>query len=484
MTLQDIIVSNVTVANLAWAALAYFLVAVIVSFWKAPKYPITIPWAGHGKGWLAAIPNVLNGFTNSRRWIFEAYEQHNKNGRPFVIPPGLGAIAEVVLPREQIQWMLDQPDEILSNHAATYDILNGDYMFVKPIILQDPYHEHVIHKNLARNVTAILPEINDQVCRDADAFFGESNEWHKVNVLDVFMKLVPRITNRMLVGETLCENENFLYHIGAFVDNIISGFLVFPLTPRTLRPVVGGFMGLTAKWHAWRLLKYTLPVIKQRLAILATDAAKGKMAEQLDVPNDYITWHIKTAISEGRLEEIEPWRISVRIMPLDFAAIHTTAMTGHAALLDMLSADPSVLQQLREEAERVHREEGGQWTKKGLAKMYRMDSAIRESQRYSSFSLTFIRREVMPKEGITGPDGTHHPKGCVLSAAWAPISSDEDLFPNADKYDAFRYSREREAYEARPAEDRDSADALKLKQSSIVTTSEKHLPFGHGRHAW
>jgi hypothetical protein len=34
------------------------------------------------------------------------------------------------------------------------------------------------------------------------------------------------------------------------------------------------------------------------------------------------------------------------------------------------------------------------------------------------------------------------------------------------------------------AEERKKIDALKLKQTGLVTTGVHHLPFGHGRHAW
>lgn len=481
---HGLITKSINATNIVWAALLYFILALGISFWRAPRYPTTIPWVGHGSGWFAAVLNTVDGFKNSKRWMHDGYHKHNKNGRPFVLPPGLGATAEVVIPRVQIPWLIDQPDEVLSPHAASYDILSGDYLFAERIILQDPYHERAIHKHLARNMNAMLPEIDSKVCREADDFFGKDKSFHSVNVLDVFMKLAPRITNVMLVGQPLCENKDFLHHVAGFVDNVIRGFVVFPLTPLVLRPIVGRLLGLVSKYHAWKASKYTLPIIKQRLAMITGDPEKGIKGEETSTPNDFITWQIKTAMSEGRTEECDPWRISLRIMPLDFAAIHTTAMTGHAALLDILSAEPNVLERLREEAERVYKEEGRQWTKKGLAKLYRMDSAIRESQRFSSFAQTFLHRKVLAKDGIIGPDGVHYAYGSILSAAWWATSNDDELFPRADKYDAFRYSRDREAYEAKPAEERDQAETLKLKQSAIVTTSDIHLPFGHGKHAW
>jgi cytochrome P450 len=59
-----------------------------------------------------------------------------------------------------------------------------------------------------------------------------------------------------------------------------------------------------------------------------------------------------------------------------------------------------------------------------------------------------------------------------------------DIHEKPEEFDAFRYSRPREEYEAMDAEERKKIDALKLKQTGLVTTGVHHLPFGHGRHAW
>jgi cytochrome P450 len=183
---------------------------------------------------------------------------------------------------------------------------------------------------------------------------------------------------------------------------------------------------------------------------------------------------------------LHPDRIAKRIMPLNFASIHTTSLTAYEAITRILCADPSVLESFREEAHRVFQEEGG-WTKQGLNRMYRMDSAIRESQRIIPISLTFAGRKVIAKDGIVTPDGLRVPYGATLSFPWMPVALDKDIHKeDAATFDAFRYSRAREAYEMMTTEEKEKKkeDVLKLKQMAMVTTSDQHLPFGHGRHAW
>ena len=64
------------------------------------------------------------------------------------------------------------------------------------------------------------------------------------------------------------------------------------------------------------------------------------------------------------------------------------------------------------------------------------------------------------------------------------LHHDPDRYRNAGVYDAFRFSRPREEYEAKPQEQKDAQEGLKLKKTGMVTTSDGHLAFGHGRHAW
>lgn len=477
-------VQHLSIANVVIFFFVYSAFSILISFWRAPRYPTSIPWVGHGKSWRATLGNTFGAFQNTREWLTKGYNDYGKRGKPFVLPSSIGQPAEVVIPRSHMQWMIDQPDDVLSTRSAHYDILHGDYSFVTPQILKDPYHEHVVHKNLARNLNALIPDLDDEVCRDVDDFFGMSDEWRSINLLNTFMKLVPKITNRMLVGKPLCQNKDFLSNMEGFTNDVIRGFLIFALTPSILHPVVGTIAGLLPKYHYLRTCVHSLPLVKKRLHDIKQKQAGNPEYKNWQAPNDFITWTINTAMAEGRADEYEPWRVALRLLPINFASIHTTALTGHGALLDILSSDPSVLEDLREEARRIYKEEGNSWTKPGLARMYRMDSAIRESQRFSGIALTFVHRKVMVKEGITTPDGTHVAYGTLLSCCWGPLGFDEDLYPQAEKYDAFRFSREREAYEAKAPEERHQADGLKLRQTALVTTSDKHLAFSHGRHAW
>lgn len=447
------------------------------------QLPPSLPYVGYGKGWIASLRNFF-AVTKSRAWVQEGYEKYSKHGRLFVLPAVLGVSAEVVIPRSQMSWMLDQPDSVLSTSGAHYDILYGEYAFVKPIILKDPYHEHVVHKNLVRNLNAIVPDLEDEVIRDLEDLFGmDTVNFGKFEVMDSFMRLVPRITNRMVIGQPLCREQGLLDAVLGFTLDVIRTQVVLLMIPKMLHWVFGNILALAPKYHYWRSSRYTVPLIKQRVQDIKRKHDGHPDYKTWQPPNDFITWTIRTALAEGRNDEADPYRIAMRMLPINFASIHTTSLTASETMTHLLSADSEVIEALREECQRILQEEGG-WTKQGLARMHRLDSAIRESQRASPIALTFVQRKVVVKEGITTPEGYHLPYGTILSCPWTPVALDDDLHEHPLEYDAFRYSRAKESFEATGAEEKQKADILKLKQTGLVTTGDRHLPFGHGRHAW
>jgi cytochrome P450 len=201
---------------------------------------------------------------------------------------------------------------------------------------------------------------------------------------------------------------------------------------------------------------------------------------------DFITWLIRQALIEGQASELDPDMISKRLLPIEFAAIHTTVITGHFLLLDLLTSDPALgyLDAIREETSRVYTEEGRQWTKEGLSRLYKTDSAIRESQRRSNFATSLTKRKVVAPNGVTNRrEGWTAPYGAFLSLNLAGVQHDKDIYESPNEYDAFRFSRVRMEYGDRPAEEKDPDEALRVAKLGMVTTRDSHLAFGHGRHA-
>jgi len=216
--------------------------------------------------------------------------------------------------------------------------------------------------------------------------------------------------------------------------------------------------------------------------------------------NDFTTWHIKEIADAPDASERRPQKIALRIMTINFAAIHTSTFTATNVLFDLYSSPlvATYIKEIREEIGQALSENGGKWDKNTIAKLIKTDSAVRESLRISTFMSTGMDRVVVDPHGVRMSDGLHLPQGTRLGTSTYSIHHDESIYENAMTYDAFRFSRPRQAAIAAgrarmegngsdkiecAVKKEDLAKLLESKNLSTVTTSDTFLSFGHGRHA-
>lgn len=187
---------------------------------------------------------------------------------------------------------------------------------------------------------------------------------------------------------------------------------------------------------------------------------------------------VRESFKRNTSDERSVYALAYRVVLLNFAAITTSTIMATNALLDIFSAPDSetIIAALREEASRVLAEHNGEWTKAAVAKLHRLDSAIRESARISGVGGTALARKVRSDDGITLPNGVWLPKGAIVGVSMDGIHFDEAFYDRVTEFDAFRFSRHRE----QPTQ----ADEKPRVNEDLVTTSMHWLPFSHGIHAW
>jgi len=144
------------------------------------------------------------------------------------------------------------------------------------------------------------------------------------------------------------------------------------------------------------------------------------------------------------------------------------------ALFD-LATHPEHLLPMREEAERVVKEQG--WSKAALNSMVKIDSFLRESQRLNNGGPMIMHRKVVAKEGFRFSDGTIIPHNSFVYVAARATHYDEANFENPTKFDGFRFARERAEHMANRDPSRD------IFKRQMISTAVDHLPFGTGKHA-
>lgn len=193
------------------------------------------------------------------------------------------------------------------------------------------------------------------------------------------------------------------------------------------------------------------PVVEKRRALQAEAVARGEPAPIFD---DSLTWFEK--------EYGTNYDPAISQITLSITAIDTTSDLLQATLLN-LARRPDVVQELREEVVEVLGKQG--LKKVSLYNLKLMDSVLKESQRLKPI-LAATRRQSAATFKLS--NGLVIRKGDKIFVDHTNMWN-EKFYENANTFDPYRFVRWREEGNENIAH--------------LVSTSEKHLGFGHGEHA-
>ncbi|KAJ7913150.1 cytochrome P450, partial [Mycena leptocephala] len=329
-----------------------------------------------------------------------------------------------------------------------------------------PYHVRVIQSSLTRSIGARFADIHDEIVTAFHDEIGrllhpDSDWWVAVPALKTVLRIVSRTSNRLFVGVELCRNTDYRDLNIEFAEDVIKRARLINLFPNVLKPFVGPILSPLPRGMA-HAKKHLVPVIEERLRV---EEEYGKDWEGR--PNDLISWLLEQAPAEERTVD----NLIQRILMINFAAIHTTANSFTQALYH-LAAAPEYVAPLREEIEAALLKDG--WSKAAMGKCVKLDSFLRESQRFNGVSAINMNRMVMNPAGFTFSDGTHLPRGSFIAAATYATHHDDAHYADAELFDGFRFARMRAGAEE------GGADSAKF---GMVTPNAEFLSFGLGNHA-
>ncbi|KAJ7162735.1 cytochrome P450 [Mycena crocata] len=351
-------------------------------------------------------------------------------------------------------------DEDLSAVLGFGAIFAANYT-LGPAFVTNDYHVKVIQSSMTRSITSRFADIKNEVWaafQDEIQLYGDGREWTAAPALLTILRVTSRASNRLFVGLPLCRNTDYRNLTVEFAMNAMDAAKRINLFPHFLKPIVGPMLSHLPR-DMKRAKKHLVPLIEERLRL---EAHGPNWSER---PNDLISWLLEHA--EG--EERTPDKLTQRILMVNFVAIHTSANSFTQALYH-LAQSCEYVGPLRQELEAAVREEG--WTKTAMSKCIKMDSFLRESQRFNGASAVNINRIVVNPAGYTFSDGTHIPTGTFLAAATHATHHDELNYENPDVFDGFRFANMRGDDEQR--------GSIKYQ---MVAPDVKYLSFGLGRHA-
>ncbi|KAL3711813.1 hypothetical protein TMatcc_000505 [Talaromyces marneffei ATCC 18224] len=329
----------------------------------------------------------------------------------------------VVIPAKFVEALQAAPESLLSFQFLARERFFARYTLLVSMVDHPDNNTLIksIKNNLNKSLGDILPTLDDEVQFAMSTHVGDANgELHTQSFLGL---------TSMMGGEKLRQYPSF-------IRNFVQWWI-----PELQR----------SRAKLKKMMHLLGPVLEVR---------KG-----VDHVSDMLSWNV--ANSPSNLKHNLKYQAHNQLIA-SAAAIHTTNMQLSHALFD-LAAYPEYQAPLREEVQTVLRTEpNGVWTKSGLAKLRKLDSFLKESQRMNPLGLLTFERRVM--NDITLPDGVTIPKGYNIGCPTSSIAKDSALWDNPNTFEAFRFERLRQ----QPGCE---------NKHQFVTTGIDSLYFGHGKHA-
>ncbi|KAG6040947.1 hypothetical protein E4U41_006538 [Claviceps citrina] len=203
----------------------------------------------------------------------------------------------------------------------------------------------------------------------------KENEWTEIDIATILTRIISRISARVFLGPENSRDEEWLTTTTEYSKSLfITGFLL-RIFPHVLRPFVAPLL------PSYRQLLRN--VSSARRIICSILRSRESQAETVR-NSDQDVLQFMTESATGR--ERAPENLAQRMLILSLASIHTTAITMTHAMYD-LCAHPEYLEPLRQEMADVLADGG--WQKTTLNRLYKLDSLLKESQRFHPVFLQF-----------------------------------------------------------------------------------------------
>lgn len=250
------------------------------------------------------------------------------------------------------------------------------------------------------------------------------------------------------------------------MDSVVFvSLVVLRLFPMWTHHLVSWLLPSTYRSHRYirNAKRLLIPEIQRRRQA----AAAGKpSADNNNNVNDLLSWMLEIA-SEAEGDAASLAHLEV-VMSL--ASIHTSQMNAVHVLYDLV-ARPEYFEPIRAEIKEISKKDGEweKWEKSSFIKLRKLDSFMRESQRFNPPTLLSMHRVMLQDHQFT--DNTVIPRNAHVSMAVNAIQNDPEVTPEPETFDGLRY------YKLRQREGESH-----LHQFS--TTEEKILNFGHGANSY
>ncbi|OCH91784.1 cytochrome P450 monooxygenase [Obba rivulosa] len=389
-------------------------------------------------------------FTNAQDVLREGYQKFK--GSTFKVAM-MDQWVVVVNGPNMVEELRGFPDEKISFLHAVSKVVQPKYTMGFDAHM-DPYHITLVRERLNRNLGNLLPDVIEELELSMKEYIPtRGNEWTSVLGFSAMQHIVGRVTSRLFVGTPKCRDLDYLDLAVNFMTDAMRGRALLSLFPSFIKPFIGVFLG-GARRSSLRATKHLKPIIEEREKSLRDFGENWP-----EKPNDMLMWLMEEA--RGRPEPLEA--VIKRILALNFAAMNTSSNSVTHALYH-LAENPEIASMLREDAIPLIKEHG--WTKAAFSQMWKLDSFLKESQRFNGLNGMGLVRVAL--DDLTLSDGTRVPRDTIIAAGSTSMHKDGDLYPDPDTFNPLRFLNTAEG------------GGIKL---GFASPRADYIAFGRGRHA-
>ncbi|RKK38776.1 hypothetical protein BFJ63_vAg9696 [Fusarium oxysporum f. sp. narcissi] len=314
------------------------------------------------------------------------------------------------------------------------------------------YVIHAIKANLTGSLSAFTPLLHRMVQKNMPGVLGR----YKVKVHDRVLRLIATNNARVFQGTAASLDEEWLEASTGYVLACFDCIRALKQWHPWLRPLVYRFIperaAIKDQWT------------KGRKRVMASMRERQEKGGNLEDPPTMLD-HLSNGRNEHIADDVELQLLHQ--MTLIAVGTVTTFSSTTQAIYDLV-AHPEYIRILREEVESVPRDSNGNFTKDSTVAMNKLDSFLKESQRFNSPDLTTFQRAAIADMKL--PDGTFVPKGTKLEINTCSIHKDHELYENPEQFDGLRFHKWRKA----PG---------KEKRYMYSSSGTDDLSWGFGRHA-
>lgn len=202
---------------------------------------------------------------------------------------------------------------------------------------------------------------------------ADNQGYVELPVYNTILRIVTRLSARLFVGLPVFRDEEWLHISEQYTGNVFTLVMILRMLPKYLHSVIVWLFPSSYKvHHNLRRRKQIIgPIVQKR----RNTESHGFLLQEK--PNDMLQWMMDAATED----ESKPDKLAHRQLVLTLGAIHTTTMAATHVLLD-LCAHPEYLATLTEEVDNLCDSEH-RWEKSTLTKLVKMDSFLKESQRFN-----------------------------------------------------------------------------------------------------